>query len=209
MLISNNRIFQLLKIHNIIVKGVLHIGAHECEELDFYQQLNLNLNDLIWIDGLKEKVKLAISKGIPNIYHCIISDEDDKKVSFNVSNNGQSSSILDFGTHSKEHPGVFYIESIVESSITIDTFLKKNKLDIINYNFWNLDIQGAELLALKGATNSLHAADAIYLEINDTEVYSGCALVGELDEFLSSYNFKRVETVMTKHGWGDGFYLKF
>ena len=34
--------------------------------------------------------------GIPNVYNAIIDEENDKEVVFKVTNNGQSSSILDF-----------------------------------------------------------------------------------------------------------------
>ena len=39
MLISQETIINLLKSYNIHVNGVLHIGAHECEELSFYEKL--------------------------------------------------------------------------------------------------------------------------------------------------------------------------
>ena len=47
------------------------------------------------------------------------------------------------------------IDTIELKSITIDTFVKNNNIDIKNYNHWVIDIQGAELLALKGAKESL------------------------------------------------------
>lgn len=77
------------------------------------------------------------------------------------------------------------------------------------YNFWNFDIQGAELMmALKGSKNSIRFASAIYLEVNEKELYIGCALMKDIDEFLLGFHFKRVYTHMTKHGWGDALYMK-
>jgi hypothetical protein len=76
------------------------------------------------------------------------------------------------------------------------------------YNFWNFDIQGAELLALKGAMKSIEYVKALYLEVNIEEVYKGAALMSDLDDFLSKYNFKRVVTKMTGYGWGDALYIK-
>jgi hypothetical protein len=76
------------------------------------------------------------------------------------------------------------------------------------YDFWNFDIQGAELFALKGANTAIKYAKAIYLEVNTEEVYKGCALIGELDNFLDKHNFKRVITKMTEYGWGDALYIK-
>ena len=41
-----------------------------------------------------------------NIYQCVVYDENDKEVEFNITNNGQSSSILPFGSHARNHPHV-------------------------------------------------------------------------------------------------------
>ena len=76
------------------------------------------------------------------------------------------------------------------------------------YDFWNFDIQGAELMALKGGTKAIEHAKVIYLEVNTEEVYKGCALISELDNFLDKYKFKRVITEMTEYGWGDAVYIK-
>ncbi len=75
-------------------------------------------------------------------------------------------------------------------------------------NFWNFDIQGAELMALKGAAESLQHVDALYLEVNEKELYVGCGLIDEIDAFLQVRQFKRVITEMTVHGWGDALYVK-
>jgi hypothetical protein len=83
-----------------------------------------------------------------------------------------------------------------------------NNLDMEKYDLWNFDIQGAELLALKGATTAIEYVKALYLEVNNEEVYRGGALMDELDEFLSKYKFKRVITKMTEYGWGDALYIK-
>ncbi len=62
-------------------------------------------------------------------------------------------------------------------------------------------------MALKGAIKSIQHAKALYLEVNEKELYKGCGLMPEIDEFLSQYNFKRVLTHMTHHGWGDALYV--
>ena len=128
-------------------------------------------------------------------------------MTFNVSNNVQSSSVFEFGTHSIMHPEIVYVDKIQQKTITIDTFFEKNNIDASKYNFWNFDIQGAELLALKGAIKSIQYAKVIYLEVNQNELYKGCGLIGEVDVFLSNYNFKRVLTNMTGWGWGDALYI--
>ena len=127
---------------------------------------------------------------------------------FNVSNNDASSSILELETHLTEHPDIHYVDKVEMNTITIDTFFKRNGLDAKKYNMWNIDIQGAELLALKGGVESLAHADLLYLEVNERELYKGCALVGEIDTFLEAHGFKRIRTEMTQHGWGDALYIK-
>jgi FkbM family methyltransferase len=208
MLIPFEIINQFLQLNNIKVKGSLHIGAHECEELGFYNQLGVSQNNIVWIDAMYNKVLEAKNRGIPNVYQSVISDQDDQEVKFNVSNNGQSSSILEFQTHAYQHPDVVYISSSIEKTTTIDTFFSRNNLNASKYNFWNFDIQGAELLALKGASNSIQYADAIYLEVNEDYLYKDCALIDEIDQYLKLKGFNRVHTVMTQWKWGDALYIK-
>ncbi len=208
MLIDLNKIYDILSLNNIKVTGAFHIGAHECEELPFYHNLGIKNEDIIWIDAIPKKVQEATNRGIPNVYNAVITDKDNEDITFNVSNNIQSSSVLEFGTHKTEHPWVFYTSKIQAKSITIDSFFEKNNLDKSKYNFWNFDIQGAELMALKGASESINYAQAIYLEVNEKELYKGCGLITDIDDFLKQCGFTRVLTNMTSHGWGDALYLK-
>lgn len=207
MIIPTEKFLSLLVKNKITINGIFHIGAHNCEELPFYKEI-CNPESIIWIDALEFKVNEQKAVGVNNIYCATISDKDDESVNFNVSNNYGSSSILQFGTHTVEHPHIHYIGYIPTKTITIDTFFEKNNLDPIKYNFWNIDIQGAEMLALKGATNALKNVNILYLEVNEKELYIGCPNIKDIDEYLSQLGFKRILTEMTIHGWGDAVYIK-
>lgn len=207
MLFGPDRVKSIL--HGTKITGVLHIGAHDCEELGFYRDhLQICPEQVYWVEAIPYKVGEAHQRQIKNVYQAVITNKDDEEVMFNVSNNVQSSSVLGFGTHAIEHPQVYYTDKFRTKSITIDTWVEREQIDISKLNFWNLDIQGCELMALQGATRSIQYADVLYLEVNEKELYVGCGLMGELDAFLHPYGFKRVETVMTQHGWGDAIYMK-
>jgi FkbM family methyltransferase len=208
MLIPVYTLVSELLSRRIKVSGVLHIGAHTCEELPMYNQLGVSSENIIWVDAIHTNVMRARERGIPNVYTAVITDKDDDTVMFNISNNVQSSSVLEFGTHAKEHPNVVYVDSVEMTTKTVDTFLDSLKMDCSGLNFWNIDIQGAELLALKGASKYLQNVDVLYLEVNTKELYKGCPLVSELDDFLAEHKFVRIVTQITRHGWGDALYVK-
>ncbi len=207
MLITVDEINKILLDNKIRINGCLHVGAHNCEEMEIYNQLKIANDNIIWIDAIKSKVEEMKQKGIVNIYNAVITDKDDDEITFNISNNCQSSSVLELGTHKIEHPEVVYVDKIQMKSITIDTFFERNKINQSKYDFWNFDIQGAELMALKGAIKSIKNAKVIYLEVNQRELYKNCGLIDEIDKFLEGYKFKRVFTKMTNHGWGDAIYI--
>ena len=136
------------------------------------------------------------------------TDRDNDILTLNVTNNIQSSSILKLYKHSTLHPEVKVVKEIKVKSLTINTLFNRD-YDIQNYNFMNLDIQGAELLALKGSDEILKNIKAIYTEINYDEIYKDCALIEELDDYLKIFNFKRVFTTTPESEyWGDALYLK-
>ena len=88
--------------------------------------------------------------------------------------------------------------------VRLDDELKDND----KYNFINIDVQGYELEVFKGSSQILKNVDYIMTEVNKSEVYKNCAMVEDLDNFLSKFNFKRVETTWDGITWGDAFYIK-
>jgi FkbM family methyltransferase len=195
----------LNKKYNLKIKGILHVGAHECEELDSYKKIGVNEENIIWIEGNKaiaERMKLKVK----NVYNILVSDIEEE-VEFIITNNGQSSSILELDEHKKEHPQVYEIARTKQITQRLDNFFETNRLEY-NHNFLNFDIQGAELKALKSMEKYLCKVDYIYTEVNIKYLYKNCALMNEIDEYLSKFNFVRVETNMTRMGWGDAFYVR-
>ena len=146
MLISVDTINEILTNANIQINGVFHVGAHNCEELRLYYILGLLPADIIWIDAIPSKVEEQKKMKVPNVFNAIISDTDNQLVEFNISNNFQSSSLLELGTHAHHHPEVVYVDKIFGYTKTIDTFFEEHtEFDLQKHNFWNFDIQGAEL----------------------------------------------------------------
>lgn len=203
---------ELILKYDMLITGVLHIGAHHGTECENYYKNGINQS--IWIEAnpeFSEIIKSNISKFENTKYfNHVISDTDDQTVTFNISNNdGQSSSIFDLEYHKIAHPGIYYINKIELKTKRIDTIFKENKLEMKDYNFVNMDIQGAEYLALLGFGNLLNEVNYISLEINEKELYKGCALFPQITEYLESYGFQFKEKIMWGDcGWGDAFFIK-
>lgn len=199
----------LVQHFNLNIAGILHIGAHECEELNAYLKLGIKNKNIYWIEAMEDKVKLMKKEKNVQIYQALIDIEDDKEVKFNITNNGQSSSILEFGSHKTHHPHIKMVDSKQLKTTRLDTFIKKNRIPIERLNFLNIDIQGKELDALKSMENYIQYVKYIYTEVNTEKVYKDCALLTEIDEYLNKRGFKRVACKMWRDcGWGDAFYIK-
>ena len=194
----------LVRKYNVHFKGILHVGAHECEELNDYETY-LPRNKILWVEAIQHKVN-ECKQRYQNllIENAIVSDVVEN-VQFKISNNGQSSSMLDFGLHSHYHPHVHYVTGFDGTTSLLKDILPKYD---IQYNFLNFDIQGAELKALKGMEEYLNKVDYLYTEVNSDYVYKECALVTELDEYLLQFGLHRVETNWTDFKWGDAFYIR-
>ncbi len=202
MLIS---LHDLVQKYNVKFKGILHVGAHECEELCDYEKY-ISRDNILWVEALPDKVEICKERfhGI-NIENAVVSDKNEK-VLFKVANNGQSSSILDFGLHLDYHPHVFYVGAFqTETKLLKEILPNYSKIE---FNFLNFDIQGAELKAFRGMEDYLQKVDYIYTEVNSDEVYKGCNVVTELDDYLKNFGLERVETKWTEFNWGDAFYTR-
>jgi FkbM family methyltransferase len=188
-------------------KGVLHVGAWDGMELQDY--LAHDINYCVFIEANKSIMPTLQGRVAPykrcRAINACISDRVEQ-VNFKITNNGQSSSILDLGTHKEEHPEVVVTETITMMAKPLKQVIEEDRLHMEELDFMNIDVQGAELKVLMGMGDYINYVNAIYLEVNHKELYKHCPLVHELDLFLE--DFVRLDTKFTTHGWGDAIYLR-
>jgi FkbM family methyltransferase len=198
----------LVKKYTIKTSGVIHIGAHEGEEVLAYKQLFDNDIPIHLFEPQQKyfeiiKSKYQDSKNI-KLYKYGCGEKLQEQQLNIASNDGASSSILEPKLHLEIHPDIKFTSKEVINIRTLDSF------GIEDTNFINIDIQGYELKALKGSINTLLKIKYIYIEVNKREVYKNCPLVQEIDSFLDKFGFIRVATKYAYDTlpWGDALYIK-
>ena len=104
---------------------------------------------------------------------------------------------------SGKYPLEDYIQDeIVVESITLESFCKEN--NIISINFLWMDLQGAEYLAIKGASKSiLKNIELIHTEAENFEIYKGQHFFKDIHRLLKK-NFILLSG-NTKHTYFDNF----
>lgn len=190
------------------ITGVLHVGAHLAEEAPLYE--DEGISNVWWVEGnptVVDKLKIVL-RNFPNqrLIEALVFEEDGKELNFNITNyDGMSSSVYEFGIHKTFSPDIFFVNHMKLPSRSLDSLVAE--YNIRDINLLNLDIQGAELPALSGATELLKGVDYILTEVNKKQVYKGCSQIGDIDSFLEE--FTRVETFwVADQGWGDALYVR-
>lgn len=198
----------LIKKYRFKPTGALHVGANIGEESEAYK--TAGIKRVVWIEANPDIFAILKNnlKDLPeNECFNICAGDENKDVILHESNNaGQSSSILNLGTHRRNHPTVKFVRDIPVKMFRLEDFL--GGIDMSGINYLSMDIQGAELLALKGMGKLLEQFNWVYLEVNKEYVYEGNALVGEVDQYLKGFGFKPREEKWTGAKWGDKFYSR-
>lgn len=192
--------------------GVLHIGASTGQEAAAYYSNGIKRS--IWVEAIPDVydklcVHLAQYPDAIPINACI-SDQDGQEKDFHISSNdGESSSLLEFAYHSIMHPDVTKVDTIQVITRRMDTILDQIlRTDLTNYPFLNIDLQGSELAALKSLGGHLRKVQYAYIEVNQKEVYKDCCQVEEIDDYLAKFGLHRAFTKWVDNAWGDAIYLK-
>ncbi|MEY5043481.1 MAG: hypothetical protein RJA19_708, partial [Bacteroidota bacterium] len=134
------------------VTGVVHVGANTGQERDKYARHGLAV---LWVEPIPD-VYAQLTQNIQGYdrqlaLHALITDVDDQPYAFHIANNqGKSSSIFDLKEHKEVWPEVNYQSEVTINSITLTSLFAREQVDAGRYQAWILDVQGAELLVLKG-----------------------------------------------------------
>jgi len=199
---------EILDRYTLLPQGVLHIGAWDGVEMEDYAKRGIT--NVVFIEAQKSimptlRNRIQPYPGAKALNYCV-SDESDITF-FNVTSNGQSSSLLGLGLHKFYYPDIKVVEQIPVVTTTVWNVFQQEKLNY-NYDFVNIDTQGTELKIIKGMGSLITHVRCFYLEVNEFELYNGCCLVEEIDAYLEKFGFGRVETKWTGDHWGDAIYLK-
>ena len=107
--------------------------------------------------------------------------------------------------------GKYSVETYIQDEITtqchrLDSIM--NKYCIPNVDIIWMDLQGAELLALKGLGIHLQNVKYIHTEVSHKEMYSGQVMFKELNDFILSNDFSIINC-LNLQGWQeDAIYKK-
>jgi FkbM family methyltransferase len=192
------------------INGVIHVGAHHGQEVPAYQ--NYNIRDIVLIEPSIEAYNIISSRyqNDTNIELFNLAAGSFNGVAnffTETKNKGQSNSLLKPKTHLSRHPRIKFNNIISINVKTLDSII----INKFKYNLLVLDTQGYELEVLKGAAELLNNIDYIISEVSTEELYEKCAIIDDLDAFLSEYSFNRQNTHWWRKGkapWGDALYIK-
>jgi FkbM family methyltransferase len=200
---------EFVRLHNLNPSGVLHVGAHEAEEVDEYILNGLaNRNPIIWIEAqadLAESIKKRLDPGKNKVYCAVAWNVDGEKKTFNVTSKSASSSLFELDEHKNLYPEIDVVRKIQVTTSRLESIL--SPYDV--FDFVVLDIQGAESQAIEGLGKHINTVNWIFTEVSKRELYSGATLHKDLDAQLSELGFKRVFTAWDRRaGWGDALYAR-
>jgi FkbM family methyltransferase len=207
----NVNLYELCLRHRVKPRGIIHVGAHWAEEREVYR--HLGVGPVLWIEAdpasipqLRANVSSYLGSRV--VQACLAEVDDRETTFYRTDNRGESSSILPMGSHAELFQDIHVVEQTTLTTTTFATLVQREGLHLDAYDFLVMDVQGAELLALKGFGEYLKRFNGVYIEVNIGELYQGCARLPDIDAYLRQYGFSRRETLITQRQYGDALYLR-
>jgi FkbM family methyltransferase len=169
-------------------RGVLHIGAHLGQESEDYA---IRGKPVIWVEAdpltfLELNENLSKHKN-QYAFNIVLGDEKREIDFFRASNGKASSSVFSF---SKENSfkNVTTSEVLRLTMSRLDANFTADELG--GFDHWVIDVQGAELLVLKGAGQLLSICRTLFVECSKSEYYNGGVQWNELQNYLKDEGFR-------------------
>lgn len=189
---------EILKAYGRVPSAIVHGGSHLAQESAAYEAAGIS--DVVWIEANPALIP-ELRKRVGRLRHntvleACLGSTTGEMVTFHIaeadngSNKGQSSSLLELGTHLTAHPEVSFVSHVTLETITLDDLLGDTLDGYGDRVGLNLDLQGAELIVLAGAEKTIQHVDLILTELNIDSLYVDCALLPEYDEWLMAHGFE-------------------
>jgi FkbM family methyltransferase len=165
------------------------IGAHRLDELPLINRVFPALRRIYVFEPLAGPLvvlqQLARVDSRIRVFPVAVSDRDGTAQFHVTSNDGESSSLLGFGSHSKLFPEVEVQRTIEVPTRRLDSVIAEHALEPPDMLL--IDVQGAEYQVLKSLPRSLLATvRLIYSEVSTERVYESAGLLADVEALLAS-----------------------
>jgi FkbM family methyltransferase len=183
------------------------IGAHKLAELPLIDRVFPNLRRIHVFEPLPAALVAlnALAERDPRVTVIAAAvSETDGTAEFHVSSNdGESSSLLDFGSHRELFPEVSMRETITVRTRRFDSAVREFGLEPPDALI--IDVQGAELQVLRSFGSALlDRVRLIYTEVSTEPVYAGSGLLSDIEALLAArfvnIGYASISTDVPMHG---------
>lgn len=206
MLISISRLKEFFPKPN----GILQLGAYDGGESEAWKEWGCD--NIVYVEPNPFLFQQLVKKvGLENCYQLAVYDKDDLELEMNLvfskdRTNLGCSSLLDPSPILLQNPYLERCGKIKIQTTTLEKLLTKHP----NVDTLILDVEGLELICLKGAGLLLKSIKAILTEFTLKTRYRGDCLLSDLDKFLAPLGFDRVitEFATPEKSWGDGLFIR-
>jgi len=170
------------------LKVLCVIGAHKFDELPLIDRLFPALRHIYLFEPLAGPLvalqQLAEKDSRIRVFPVAVSDRDGTAQFHVTSNDGESSSLLAFGSHRDLFPEVEVRRTIEVPTRRLDSVLTEHRLEAPDALL--VDVQGAEYQVLKSLPEALLAAvRLIYTEVSTERVYQSAGLLADVEALLT------------------------
>lgn len=201
--ISKEYIAQFLPKNPIIVEAGANKGRDTIESKKVWPESTIYAFEPV--PALYEQLK-ANTAQLSNVfcYSYALSDKTGDAIFYVADKNMAIGSLLEPALIKIEKANVHW-HPIYVKTITLDDWAKQyfcTHIDLL----W-LDLQGAELAALKGAAQLLKTVRAIHCEVSLQKRYQDQALYDEICLFLTSHGFRLQAEALYRHSWGNTLFV--
>tara|TARA_R100000951_G_scaffold83290_1_gene71047 strand:- start:10128 stop:10844 length:717 start_codon:yes stop_codon:yes gene_type:complete len=187
------------------LRGVVHIGAHDMAEGKDYGPLFGK--NVIFFEANPESYKNWVHPACEHYgwlgIHAAATNVNGP-IELYLTGNADNSSL-----HAKAPETT---DKVFVDGKRLDTFFElTDEVDINDYNFLNVDVEGAELKVLEGLGELLYHFDYILLEVAmDKRFGDEDVTFDEITDWLyeRGYGVELVSDSMTSRRWGDALYVK-
>jgi FkbM family methyltransferase len=200
---------------------IVHVGAHAGEEVDAYRRHGARRIVLVEANPDSYEVLDHNYAGAAdvNVVHAAVTDHDGTETLLlhtNARGGTESASLMPMKRLGEIVPTLRTERAVEVPAMRLDSLLEELGVEPDSIGLLVLDIQGAELSALRGAPHTLRTVPAVLTEVAFIELYEDAATEEDVAALLADAGFAPLDGLDYElydgerrfRAWGDRLFVR-